>query len=66
MIERNGWFVAFEKAIEEAKASKEGITTSESYKEELEKLRKFYSFFLHDASRRETMLHSLVPVAQPH
>lgn len=38
--ERNGWFVAFEKAIEDAKAAKEGIVSSESYKEELEKLRK--------------------------
>ncbi|KAF2686558.1 hypothetical protein K458DRAFT_402164 [Lentithecium fluviatile CBS 122367] len=39
-VERNGWYVAFEKAIEEATAAKEGIVSSESYKEELEKLRK--------------------------
>jgi hypothetical protein len=48
-VERNGWFVAFEKAIEEAKLSKDGIVSSESYKEELEKLRKSY-LFLSDAS----------------
>ena len=29
--ERNGWFVAFEKAIEEAKASKEAVIGYESY-----------------------------------
>ncbi|KAF2656535.1 hypothetical protein K491DRAFT_374353 [Lophiostoma macrostomum CBS 122681] len=40
LAERNGWFVAIEKAIEEAKAAKEGIVGSESYKEELNKLRK--------------------------
>lgn len=38
--ERNGWFVAVEKAIEEGKAAKEGIVGSESYKEELAKLGK--------------------------
>lgn len=38
--ERNGWFVAAEKAIEEAKAAKEGIVSSDSYKEQLEKLGK--------------------------
>ncbi|KAF2447563.1 hypothetical protein P171DRAFT_518653 [Karstenula rhodostoma CBS 690.94] len=38
--ERNGWFVAFEKAIEEAKASKDTIVANESYKEELSKLSK--------------------------
>ncbi|ORY15593.1 Pleckstrin homology domain-domain-containing protein [Clohesyomyces aquaticus] len=36
--ERNGWFVAVEKAVEEAKAKKEEIVNSESYKEQLEKL----------------------------
>jgi hypothetical protein len=46
LIERNGWFVAFEKAIEDAKASKESIVSSESYKEELEKLRKLPPFCL--------------------
>jgi hypothetical protein len=40
LAERNGWFVAIEKAIEEAKAAKESIVGSESYKEELTKLRK--------------------------
>ncbi|KAJ4296445.1 hypothetical protein N0V90_006490 [Kalmusia sp. IMI 367209] len=38
--ERNGWFVAVEKAIEEAKAAKEGIVANETYKEELSKLGK--------------------------
>lgn len=38
--ERNGWFVAVEKAIEEAKAAKETIVANESYKEELTKLAK--------------------------
>jgi hypothetical protein len=41
--ERNGWFIAVEKAIEEAKAAKESIVSSESYKEELAKLGE-YSF----------------------
>ena len=38
--ERNGWFVAVEKAIEDAKAAKADIVASESYKEELAKLGK--------------------------
>ncbi|KAL5407567.1 hypothetical protein PMIN03_007043 [Paraphaeosphaeria minitans] len=38
--ERNGWFVAVEKAIEEAKASTDTIIAKESYKEELSKLGK--------------------------
>lgn len=38
--ERNGWFVAFEQKIEEAKAAKEGVVSSEGYKEELSKLSK--------------------------
>lgn len=38
--ERNGWFIAVEKAIEEAKAAKEGIVSSEAYKEEVKKLAK--------------------------
>jgi hypothetical protein len=37
-LERDGWFLAVEKAITEAKASKEGIETSEAYKEEKEKI----------------------------
>lgn len=41
--ERNGWFVAFEKKIEEAKAAKEGVVSSEGYKEELSKLCKHFS-----------------------
>ncbi|KAF1968350.1 hypothetical protein BU23DRAFT_558578 [Bimuria novae-zelandiae CBS 107.79] len=38
--ERNGWFVAVEKAIEEAKASKDSVLANETYKEELAKLGK--------------------------
>lgn len=38
LAERNGWFLAFEKAIEEAKVAKDEILASESYKEELTKL----------------------------
>lgn len=36
--ERNGWFMAVEKAVEEAKAAREEILASEGYKAELEKL----------------------------
>ncbi|RMZ68875.1 aldehyde reductase [Pyrenophora seminiperda CCB06] len=38
--ERDGWFVAVERAITEAKASKDGIETSDSYKEAKEKISK--------------------------
>ncbi|KAF2196939.1 hypothetical protein GQ43DRAFT_230564 [Delitschia confertaspora ATCC 74209] len=38
--ERNGWFVAFEKAIEEAKAAEKDIVESEGYKGHLESLKK--------------------------
>lgn len=38
--ERDGWFVAVEKAIAEAKEAKEGIESSEGYKEQKEKLGK--------------------------
>ena len=38
--ERDGWFVAVEKAIVEAKEAKEGIESSEAYKEQKEKLSK--------------------------
>ncbi|KAF2264545.1 hypothetical protein CC78DRAFT_568242 [Lojkania enalia] len=38
--ERDGWYIAVEKAIEEAKSAQEGITSSEGYKEQLEKLKK--------------------------
>lgn len=38
--ERNGWFVAFEKAIQDAATAKSGIVESEGYKEELTKLGK--------------------------
>jgi hypothetical protein len=31
--ERDGWFMAVEKAITEAKASKDGVESSEGYKE---------------------------------
>ncbi|KAF2747415.1 hypothetical protein M011DRAFT_494531 [Sporormia fimetaria CBS 119925] len=43
--ERNGWFVAVEKAIEEAKATKETVIQSESYKEELAKLSEYSCLF---------------------
>ena len=39
--ERDGWFVAVEKAITEAKASKDTIESSEGYKENKEKIGKF-------------------------
>jgi hypothetical protein len=39
--ERDGWFVAVEKAITEAKAAKEGIESSEGYKEHKEKIGTF-------------------------
>lgn len=38
--ERDGWFVAVEKAITEAKAAKEGIESSEGYKENKERIGK--------------------------
>ncbi|KAL7771886.1 hypothetical protein CFE70_001837 [Pyrenophora teres f. teres 0-1] len=38
--ERDGWFAAVERAITEAKASKDGIETSDSYKEAKEKISK--------------------------
>ncbi|KAF1831490.1 hypothetical protein BDW02DRAFT_505090 [Decorospora gaudefroyi] len=38
--ERDGWFVAVEKAVTEAKGAKEGIESSEGYKEYKEKLGK--------------------------
>ncbi|KAF2032035.1 hypothetical protein EK21DRAFT_62070 [Setomelanomma holmii] len=38
--ERDGWFVAVEKAIAEAKEAKEGIESSEGYKTEKEKIGK--------------------------
>jgi hypothetical protein len=38
--ERNGWFIAIEKAIAEGNVAKEGIVASETYKEELAKLGK--------------------------
>ncbi|KAJ4380833.1 hypothetical protein N0V86_004195 [Didymella sp. IMI 355093] len=40
LTERDGWFVAVEKAIAEAKEAKEGIESSEAYKEEKTKLSK--------------------------
>jgi hypothetical protein len=36
--ERDGWYVAVDKAITEAKAAKEGIEASEGYKEHKEKI----------------------------
>ncbi|KAH7414130.1 Pleckstrin homology domain-containing protein [Phaeosphaeria sp. MPI-PUGE-AT-0046c] len=38
--ERDGWYVAVEKAIAEAKEAKDGIESSEAYKEEKEKIGK--------------------------
>lgn len=38
--ERDGWYVAIEKAIEEAKAGKEGVTSSPEYKDAMGKLSK--------------------------
>ncbi|KAJ4354811.1 hypothetical protein N0V95_003496 [Ascochyta clinopodiicola] len=40
LTERDGWFVAVEKAIAEAKEAKDGIESSEAYKEEKTKLGK--------------------------
>jgi hypothetical protein len=39
-VERDGWFVAVEKAIVDAKEAKEGIESSEGYKEQKEKIGK--------------------------
>lgn len=54
LTERDGWFVAVEKAIAEAKEAKEGIESSEAYKEEKTKLGKFdnLSLFLFNVSHR--------------
>jgi len=43
VAERNSWYVAFEKAIEEAAAAEKEIVESESYKEQLEKLSKLFA-----------------------
>ncbi|KAF2869969.1 Pleckstrin homology domain-containing protein [Massariosphaeria phaeospora] len=40
LAERNGWFIAVEKAIEDAKSEKESMLASEGYKEHLTKLGK--------------------------
>jgi hypothetical protein len=50
-LERDGWYLAVEKAITEAKASKDTIESSEAYKEEKEKISTFTHFFSH-ATRR--------------
>jgi hypothetical protein len=49
-LERDGWYLAVEKAITEAKASKDTIESSEAYKEEKEKISKFTHFSTRDAS----------------
>jgi hypothetical protein len=49
--EREGWFIAVEKAITEAKAEKEGIESSEGYKEHKEKI-SMLSHHVQDASHR--------------
>lgn len=41
--ERDSWFAAVKKIAEEAKAKKEEILASESYKETLAKFSEFYS-----------------------
>lgn len=43
--ERDGWYVAVEKAIAEAKEAKDGIESSEAYKEEKEKIGTCVHFF---------------------
>ncbi|KAJ9648013.1 hypothetical protein H2199_001790 [Coniosporium tulheliwenetii] len=40
IIERDGWFLAMEKTMEEAKAAKDGILSSEGYKESISQLGK--------------------------
>jgi hypothetical protein len=65
--ERNGWFVAFEKAIEEAKAKETEIVESESYKEQLEKLKKpapFVAAASSSAPKKSTDLDTAKP-AEP-
>jgi nucleoid-associated protein YgaU len=49
--ERDGWFVAVEKAIAEAKEAKEGIESSEGYKEQKEKIGEYHFSGSHVASR---------------
>ena len=44
--ERDGWYLAVEKTMDEAKASKDGILSSDGYKESISHLGKF------DASHR--------------
>ena len=62
--ERNGWFIAVEKAIEEAKAAKQGIVESESYKEELSKLGEFNLLVARRvAINKLNLLLSLAPAA---
>lgn len=55
LTERDGWFVAVESAIVEAKEAKESIESSEAYKEEKTKLGKFDSCLCVDASRRRQL-----------
>ena len=57
--ERDGWVVATEKAVEEAKAAKEAVTGSDEYKSAIEKLGKFCLNFW-DVARQGK---SNVPVA---
>jgi hypothetical protein len=42
--ERNGWFMAVEKAITEAKGAKDGIESSDGYKEQKELISKSTTF----------------------
>jgi hypothetical protein len=52
--ERDGWYMAVEHAITEAKAAKEGIESSEGYKAEKEKIGMFIQPFSEGvASRRD-------------
>jgi hypothetical protein len=53
--ERDGWFVAVEKAIAEAKEAKEGIESSEGYKEQKEKIGKSLQFGSHRLIKQWTI-----------
>ena len=60
--ERDGWLVAIETKLPDAKSSKESIVGSEGYKEKLDKFGKIMSFYQHLSSNahnhpRQTRLH---------
>jgi len=60
VAERDGWFIAFEKAIADAAAAAKDIVESEGYKEQLEKLSKSSHCVFHFIKRGRI---SLVPAA---